>query len=136
MLHSQARLCTHCVPTYLSHLSLYHLSLINDEAIPELFSPGEYTRKSQIRHRALPKGAAQPAGLPELVGSIYFCSISFFFFVSCWFWFSTCLVAFYPLAFVFFLFIQIYSSPVVCVSHVAGVLSRLLPRSNFVLVCV
>ena len=25
-------------------------------------------------------------------------------------------------------------SPVVCVSHVAGVLSRLLPRSNFVLV--
>ena len=26
------------------------------------------------------QGAAQPAGLPELVGSIYFCSIFFFFF--------------------------------------------------------
>ena len=80
------------------------------------------------------QGAAQPAGLPDLVGSIYFLFHSLFF-VSCRFWFTTCLVAFYPLALVFFLFIQIYSSPVVCASHVAGVLSRLLPCSNFVLVC-
>ena len=96
--------------------------------------PGNQLAAVQPAAEVPAQAAAQPAGLPELVGSIYFCSISFFF-LSCWFWFSTRLVAFYLLAFVFFLFIQIYSSPVVCVSHVAGVLSCLLPRSNFVLVC-
>ena len=90
--------------------------------------PGNQLAAVQPAAEVPAQGAAQPAGLPEFL-------FHFFFFVSCWFWFSTCLVAFYPLAFVFFLFIQIYSSPVVCVSHVAGVLSRLLPRSNFVLVC-
>ena len=41
--------------------------------------PGNQLAAVQPAAEVLAQGAAQPAGLPELVGSIYFCFISFFF---------------------------------------------------------